>query len=107
MLFIACIVFLQHVISLGARQLVVPGNFPIGCSPSYLTLFSTTESSAYDEKKCLKDYNNFSMYHNKQLKSALVDLRKSNPDVTIIYADYYEAFIHMLDQASSLGKLLL
>ncbi|KAF3334453.1 acetylajmalan esterase-like protein [Carex littledalei] len=93
----------KHVISLGARQLVVPGNFPIGCSPSYLTLYSTTNSSAYDEKKCLKDYNNFSMYHNKQLKAALVDLRKSNPDVTIIYADYYEAFMHMLDQASSLG----
>ncbi|XP_078181581.1 GDSL esterase/lipase At5g03980-like [Carex rostrata] len=93
----------KHVISLGARQLVVPGNFPIGCSPSYLTLFSTTASSAYDEKKCLKDYNNFSMYHNKQLKSALADLRKSNPDVIIIYADYYEAFMHMLDQASSLG----
>ncbi|KAJ4766058.1 GDSL esterase/lipase [Rhynchospora pubera] len=93
----------KKVISLGARQLVIPGNFPIGCSPSYLTLFSTSDSSAYDEKKCLIAYNNFSMYHNKQLKSALADLRKSNPDVSIIYADYYEAFMHMLDQASSLG----
>ena len=25
--------------------------------------------------------------------------------MTIIYADYYEAFMHMLDQASSLGKI--
>ncbi|KAJ3671819.1 hypothetical protein LUZ60_007898 [Juncus effusus] len=93
----------KQVINFGARRVVVPGNFPIGCSPSYLTLFSTSDSSAYDEKKCLKDYNNFSMFHNNHLKSALDDLRKTYPDVSIIYADYYEAFMNMLDQASALG----
>uniref|UniRef100_A0A5B7CCA0 GDSL esterase/lipase n=1 Tax=Davidia involucrata TaxID=16924 RepID=A0A5B7CCA0_DAVIN len=75
----------------GAVELVVPGNFPIGCSAVYLTLFQSPNKTAYDQNGCLKAYNAFSKYHNSQLKLALQKLRHKYPHANIIYADYYGA----------------
>ncbi|CAL4984425.1 unnamed protein product [Urochloa decumbens] len=93
----------KEVIELGATQIIIPGNFPIGCSPSYLSLFSTSGTADLDDRGCLKTYNAFAQHHNEQLQAAIDDLRKANTDVTIIYADYYGAFLHLLDHASILG----
>ncbi|KAL6659854.1 hypothetical protein ACP70R_002683 [Stipagrostis hirtigluma subsp. patula] len=93
----------KEVIELGATQIIIPGNFPIGCSPSYLSLFSMSDSADHDERGCLKSYNAFARYHNEQLQAAIDSLRKVNTDVSIIYADYYGAFMHVLDHASTLG----
>lgn len=94
---------IKEVIELGATQIIIPGNFPIGCSPSYLSLFPAAISADYDERNCLKRYNSFAMYHNQQLQAAIDGLRKVNSDVSIVYADYYGAFMHLLDKASILG----
>ncbi|GJN04782.1 hypothetical protein PR202_ga22354 [Eleusine coracana subsp. coracana] len=93
----------KELIELGATQIIVPGNFPIGCSPSYLTLFSSFGSADRDERGCLKSYNSFAEYHNEQLQAAIDGLRKVNTDINIIYADYYGAFMHLIDHASILG----
>ncbi|XP_047050617.1 acetylajmalan esterase-like [Lolium rigidum] len=95
--------FTKEVIELGATQIIIPGNFPIGCSPSYLSLFSVAGSADHDERGCLTSYNSFAAYHNEQLKVAIDNLRKANADISIIYADYYGAFLHLLDHASVLG----
>ncbi|KAK7852867.1 gdsl esterase/lipase [Quercus suber] len=81
---------------------VVPGNFPIGCLPISLTLFKTNNSDACVEFHCLKEMNNFSIYHNDQLRRALEDLRKELPNVVIVYGDYYNAFqwVNRFDAAS-------
>lgn len=97
------IMSLQELIELGATQIIIPGNFPIGCSPSYLSLFSVFGASDFDDWGCLKSYNAFAQHHNEQLQAAIEDLRKANMDVTIVYADYYGAFMHLLDHASLLG----
>uniref|UniRef100_A0A0E0MFU2 Esterase n=1 Tax=Oryza punctata TaxID=4537 RepID=A0A0E0MFU2_ORYPU len=92
-----------EVIELGATKIIIPGNFPIGCSPSYLSLFSTAISGDYDDRGCLKSYNTFAMYHNDQLRAAIDDLRKVNSHVSIVYADYYGAFMHLIQKAYLLG----
>lgn len=43
----------RTVISFGATQIVVPGNFPAGCFPIILTLYMTRSSTAYDEYHCV------------------------------------------------------
>ncbi|XP_019196398.1 PREDICTED: acetylajmalan esterase-like isoform X2 [Ipomoea nil] len=78
-------VAVKKVISYGATRIIVPGNFPIGCIPMYLTGFQTNEPSAYDEHHCLRDFNNLSIYHNDLLKQAIQDLQKQHPHVTMIY----------------------
>ncbi|KAI3680779.1 hypothetical protein L6452_35555 [Arctium lappa] len=75
----------------GAREVVVPGNLPVGCSAAYLTLFGTRDKTMYDRNGCLKYHNAFSKYHNDQLKLALEKLRQKYPQARIIYADYYGA----------------
>ncbi|KAJ0985235.1 hypothetical protein J5N97_003591 [Dioscorea zingiberensis] len=80
------------VIEMGARTLLVPGNFPIGCIPPYLDLYSSSSSEDYDEETgCIKWLNEFSVYHNQLLIKELDQLQKMHPHATVIYADYYEA----------------
>lgn len=96
---------LQRVIvSYGAVKVVVPGIFPNGCFPIYLTLFQTNDSSAYDQHRCLKDFNAFAYYHNEKLQEAIQELKKEYPDVVIVYGDYYRAFLWLFDHAVELGE---
>ncbi|KAK4595711.1 hypothetical protein RGQ29_013983 [Quercus rubra] len=94
---------ITRVIGYGAVRVVVPGQFPIGCSPIYLTKFHSANSAHYDEFHCLKGLNNLSIYHNDQLKLAIEDLRIENPNVVIVYGDYYNAFQWVYRNAQHLG----
>ena len=86
--------------------MVVAGNFPIGCLPIYLTIFHTNNSAHYDEFHCLKGLNTLSTYHNDQLKQAIGDLIKENPNAVIVYGDYYNAFQSVYHNAAHLGESL-
>lgn len=86
----------RELIRTGAVNLVVPGNFPVGCFPIYLTSFPMKDPKAYDDKGCLKHLNEFAMDHNNQLQEAIASLRKDFPNVVITYGDYYNAFQYVL-----------
>ncbi|KAK9291715.1 hypothetical protein L1049_019664 [Liquidambar formosana] len=93
----------RRVIGYGALRVVVPGNFPIGCLPIYLSRFQTTNSAAYDEQHCLKGLNDFAKYHNDHLQKAIEELRQENPNAFIVYGDYYNAFQWLVQNAPLLG----
>ncbi|RDX68415.1 GDSL esterase/lipase [Mucuna pruriens] len=82
---------ISELIAEGAVELLVPGNLPIGCSALYLTLYRSGNKEDYDENGCLKAFNGFAEYHNKELNHALETLRQKNPHARILYADYYGA----------------
>ncbi|GER24477.1 GDSL esterase/lipase [Striga asiatica] len=84
---------LQELIKVGAKTIIVPGNFPIGCLPIYLTQFKESSvSTDYDPKTgCLNWLNEFSMYHNNLLKKELSRIRALYPHARIIYGDNYNA----------------
>ncbi|KAJ1401788.1 SGNH hydrolase superfamily [Sesbania bispinosa] len=73
----------------GAMELVVPGNFPIGCISGILTVVNSTKKDEYDQFGCLIAYNTFIEYFNGQLKHAIETLRQKYPQAKIIYFDYY------------------
>ncbi|RZR85708.1 hypothetical protein BHM03_00012728 [Ensete ventricosum] len=82
----------QELIKLGARTMIVPGNFPIGCVAIYLTTFQSARREDYESGTgCIEWLNQFSMYHNRLLLDELSQLRRRYPQATIIYANYYEA----------------
>ncbi|XP_022998965.1 acetylajmalan esterase-like [Cucurbita maxima] len=93
----------EKAISYGATRVVVPGNFPIGCLPIYLTGFQTNDTTAYDELHCLKDLNGLATYHNDQIKEAIEVLKRENPHTMIVYGDYYNALLWILRRAFILG----
>lgn len=93
----------RRVIDLGATKVIVPGNFPIGCFPAFLTMFKSKNESAYDQHQCLKELNNFAAFHNEYLQQAIITLQEENPATTIVYGDYYNAFKWLLYNAPHLG----
>ncbi|RWV90671.1 hypothetical protein GW17_00047110 [Ensete ventricosum] len=69
-------------------------------------MFATTNAAAYDADNCLKNFNSFAVYHNDHLQAALEGLRRAHPRVTVMYADYYQAFMYLLNHAADLGEWL-
>ncbi|CAL9188106.1 unnamed protein product [Musa hybrid cultivar] len=83
---------IEELIKLGARTMIVPGNFPIGCVAVYLTMFQSDRREDYESGTgCIEWLNQFSMDHNRHLLDELSQLRRRYPQATIIYANYYEA----------------
>ncbi|KAL9997497.1 putative sinapine esterase [Helianthus debilis subsp. tardiflorus] len=80
---------------MGAKTLVVPGNFPIGCFPLYLTTYGSDKEEYDPITGCLTKLNEFAEYHNKMLQTKLNHIRELNPKVTVIYADYYNAVMQI------------
>ncbi|KAE8713679.1 GDSL esterase/lipase [Hibiscus syriacus] len=81
---------INELIKLGAETFLVPGNFPIGCSPSFLARFQGSSKDQYDPLTgCLTWLNQFTEYHNELLRRELHGLRNQHPDINIIYVDYY------------------
>ncbi|KAL3349573.1 hypothetical protein AABB24_022608 [Solanum stoloniferum] len=93
----------KRVINFGATRIIVPGNFPIGCVPIFLTQFMTDNSNAYDEYHCLKDLNNLSIFYNNHLQQAIDEMKKKHPNITLIYGDYYNAYVWLLQNAVRFG----
>nr|KYP33687.1 GDSL esterase/lipase At5g45910 family [Cajanus cajan] len=73
----------------GAVEIVVSGNFPIGCNTVVLTVVNSGNKDDYDQFGCLVAYNVFIKYYNWRLNQALETLRQNNNHVKIIYFDYY------------------
>ncbi|CAD5163791.1 unnamed protein product [Musa acuminata subsp. malaccensis] len=85
---------INDLIELGAKTLLVPGNFPIGCVPVYLDIYKSYNVEEYEsDTGCIKWLNELSKYHNRLLLAELDRLRKLHPNVMIIYANYYDAMI--------------
>ena len=95
---------LQEVLDMGAGRVIVPGNFPIGCVPGYLAMnAASSEPADYDAAGCLRELNRFAAKHNARLQRAVGELRAAHPGASVAYADYYNSFLALLRNASSLG----
>ncbi|PKU82091.1 GDSL esterase/lipase [Dendrobium catenatum] len=89
-------------IDMGAKTLLVPGNFPIGCIAAFLTYYENSKVEDYNTSTgCINWLNEFSEYHNNILKQELNRLRYIHPHTTIIYADYFNAVMNILSPANS------
>ena len=88
---------------MGARTLVIPGNFPIGCSPFLLTLSGSPKTQYDPTTGCIIELNEFIEYHNDLLQTKLNQIREFHPDVNIIYADYYNTSMQIYRSPDKFG----
>ncbi|CAN6238430.1 unnamed protein product [Urochloa humidicola] len=93
----------REVLDMGATRVVIPGNFPLGCVPSYMSAAGETDPAAYDANGCLAALNLFSQMHNVLLQQGIRELRRDYPGATIAYADYFYAYVRMLRDAGKAG----
>ncbi|KAI7741178.1 hypothetical protein M8C21_019357, partial [Ambrosia artemisiifolia] len=82
---------INEMIEIGAQTIVVPGNFPVGCSSAHLTVRGSKNEEYDPITGCLTQLNQFAEYHNQLLQTKLNQIREMHPNVNIIYADYYNA----------------
>ncbi|KAL7592443.1 GDSL esterase/lipase At1g28580 [Lactuca sativa] len=95
---------INELIELGAETLVIPGNLPIGCSAAYLTIYYGSDWVRHDNTTgCIIELNKFAEYHNELLQTALNQIREINPNVNIIYADYYNAAMQFFQSPQKYG----
>ncbi|XP_057433698.1 GDSL esterase/lipase At1g28600-like [Lotus japonicus] len=94
---------INELIDLGARTLMVPGNFPLGCNAIYLTMYETTDKNQYDQAGCLKWLNEFAEFYNQKLQLEIHRLRELHPHANIIYADYYNAALPLYQNPQKFG----
>ncbi|CAK9186768.1 unnamed protein product, partial [Ilex paraguariensis] len=94
---------IREVIHLGAVNIVVPGNVPIGCLPVGLTVVSGGNETAYDDMGCSKELNELALVQNNYLQESLSLLRQEFSHADIIYADYYTAYKTILYGAADFG----
>jgi hypothetical protein len=95
----------QRLINGGAIHVLVPGNPPNGCSPTILTLRSSlNQTGNYDYMGCLSDINRVAMHHNSMLNASIGALRSKYPHARIIFADFYEPIITLLQSPNQSGK---
>uniref|UniRef100_A0A0E0CN10 Glycosyl transferase family 3 N-terminal domain-containing protein n=1 Tax=Oryza meridionalis TaxID=40149 RepID=A0A0E0CN10_9ORYZ len=91
----------KEVLDMGATRVVIPGNFPLGCVPSYMSAVNVTDRAAYDARGCLVALNLFAALHNAWLRRAVGELRRAYRGAAVVaYADYSAA---TLDDAAALG----
>ncbi|TVU29429.1 hypothetical protein EJB05_20994, partial [Eragrostis curvula] len=93
----------RELLDMGATRLVIPGNFPLGCVPSYMSAANEKDPAAYDANGCLTGLNFFAQMHNVLLQEGIRELRASYPNAKIAYADYFYAYMQMLKDAGKTG----
>ncbi|CAL4886843.1 unnamed protein product [Urochloa decumbens] len=93
----------RELLDMGATRLVIPGNLPLGCVPSYMSAVNDKDPAAYDANGCLAALNLFSQMHNVLLQQGIRELRRSYPGATIAYGDYFFAYVRMLRDAGKTG----
>uniref|UniRef100_A0A8R7UKW3 GDSL esterase/lipase n=1 Tax=Triticum urartu TaxID=4572 RepID=A0A8R7UKW3_TRIUA len=95
----------EKLIALGAVHVVVPGIFPTGCLPIFLSLFGDGDGDGdLDDAGCLKAYNLLSKYHNWMLRKQVEALQRRHHNSTrLMYADYYGLVYQMVQEPHKFG----
>lgn len=96
---------MQRLIQQGARRIVLPGNVPMGCLPSILTLYPSPNASDYDGYGCLEKFNALARYHNELLRRSARELRVKYPRAAIAFADYYHPVLKFLTAPALFGEI--
>ncbi|CAL4948583.1 unnamed protein product [Urochloa decumbens] len=102
------VIYITHfieelILDYGATTFLVPGIFPMGCYPSYLSRLHSDNPKDYDKQGCLRWLNELSQKHNQQLHGELSRLRGFYPGVKLIYADYYGVAMEFIENPSRFG----
>ncbi|CAN6319883.1 unnamed protein product [Urochloa humidicola] len=85
-------------LELGAKTIVVPGDFPMGCLPRYLTMFQSTDPDDYDASGCIRRFNGLIQHHNAAVRTMLEERfpRHDPAAAIVVYADYYGAGMEII-----------
>lgn len=91
--------FVKNLYTLGARKISLGGLPPMGCMPLERT------TNFLGEHLCVERYNTLAMGFNDKLKDLTIKLNKELPGATLVFANPYYAFTHIIRNPDLYGKL--
>jgi phospholipase/lecithinase/hemolysin len=97
--------YMQRLIELGAKRIVVPGNLPIGCTLTILTLYASHSKSDYDKYGCLDKFNDLARYHNELLRQEVQALQDKYNLTKIAFVDYFRPVVEFLQTPAEFGEI--
>lgn len=97
------IFFLQSLVALEAKDILVVNLPPLGCMPALLTLYPGTKDK-YNSHGCLTEINKISAEHNKLLGEGIVALRAKYPTVKFYYGDAHGVYTDILKDPLKYSK---
>ncbi|KAM3350631.1 hypothetical protein ACQJBY_023002 [Aegilops geniculata] len=92
---------IEALIELGAKTMYVPGIFPLGCTPLYLSLFPGDDRDP--ATGCLRGLNDLILVHNHMLEAKLEELRRDHPGVSITYVNSYDNVLGLVTAPTQNG----
>ncbi|XP_062114923.1 GDSL esterase/lipase At3g48460-like [Humulus lupulus] len=92
--------FLTALLKKGAKYLVVQGLPMSGCLPMAMTLAPPNDR---DNIGCVKSVNNQSYTHNLAILKLVKSLRRQFPRAVITYADYWTAYLTVMQSPAKFG----
>ncbi|KAF7023268.1 hypothetical protein CFC21_035826 [Triticum aestivum] len=92
---------IEALIELGAKTMYVPGIFPLGCTPLYLSLFPGDDRDP--ATGCLRGVNDLILAHNHMLETKLEELRRDHPGVSITYVNSYDNVLGLITAPTQNG----
>ncbi|KAL3839561.1 hypothetical protein ACJIZ3_024152 [Penstemon smallii] len=91
----------REVIKMGATRIILPGNAPMGLGADPGSCANTAD---YDDMGCLKSVNDLIKLKNNELQQAIFGLQKEFPNTFIMYADFYNSELALIQETSISGK---
>ncbi|KAK1375394.1 GDSL-motif lipase/hydrolase family protein [Heracleum sosnowskyi] len=93
--------FLQDLVDLGARKILMGGVPPIECLPVVITL-NSLHSDAFRKRNCIDSLSSVAPDHNQLLRQKLKDMQPTT-DLHLVYADIHKPFRNILQNTKRFG----
>lgn len=93
---------IKYVYSHGGRSFWIHNTGPVGCLP-YIMDLHPVKAHEVDKAGCAKPYNEVAQFFNRELKEAVVQLRKKLHSASITYVDVYSVKYSLISQAKKHG----
>ncbi|XP_017234179.1 GDSL esterase/lipase At5g45960 [Daucus carota subsp. sativus] len=92
--------FLQDLVNLGARKIVMAGVPPIECLPVVITL-NSLHSDAFHRRSCIDSLSSVAPDHNQFLEQVLKNMQGS--DLQLLYVDIHKPLRNILQNTKKFG----
>ena len=92
----------------GARKIALVGVPPIGCMPvDAFTNIPPIKNESGDplRRECRDDHNSDAQQYNSNLATRIKKMMEAMPDLKIVYVDYYNPMMNMINKPYQYGEL--
>lgn len=94
--------FIQDLVDMGARKILMAGVPPIECLPIVITL-NSLHSDAFHKRNCIDSLSSVGPDHNQLMGQTLKDMQRTSVDLHLLYADIHKPLRNIFQNSRIFG----